>query len=88
MGEGVDHLDDADALKAALIETRAKLSGAEALIAHQQLLIGSCLGDVSTRFSKGSARNAPTLFWMGAVPSAWCPNEKRSNSLVKKARTV
>jgi hypothetical protein len=30
---------DADALKAALIETRAKLSGAEALIAHQQLLI-------------------------------------------------
>lgn len=39
MGEGVDHLDDADALKAALLETRAKLSGAEALIAHQQLLI-------------------------------------------------
>jgi len=39
MGEGADHLDDADALKVALIETRAKLSGAEALIAHQQLLI-------------------------------------------------
>jgi transposase len=35
-----DHLpDDNDALKAALIETRAKLSGAEALIEHLQLLI-------------------------------------------------
>jgi transposase len=31
--------DDNDALKAALIETRAKLSGAEALIEHLQLLI-------------------------------------------------
>jgi transposase len=36
----VDHLpEDHDALKAALIETRAKLSGAEALIEHLQLLI-------------------------------------------------
>jgi transposase len=35
-----DHLpDDNDALKAALIQTRAKLSGAEALIEHLQLLI-------------------------------------------------
>jgi transposase len=35
-----DHLpDDMDGLKAALIETRAKLSGAEAMIAHLQLLI-------------------------------------------------
>ena len=32
--------DDNDALKAALIETRARLSGAEALIEHLQLLIG------------------------------------------------
>src|SRR5262245_37568297 len=31
--------DDTDALKAALIEARAKLSGAEALIEHLQLLI-------------------------------------------------
>ncbi len=31
--------DDMDALKTALIETRAKLSGAEALIAHLQLVI-------------------------------------------------
>jgi len=31
--------DDTDALKAALIETRAKLSGAEALIEHLQLLV-------------------------------------------------
>ena len=31
--------DDNDALKAALIETRARLSGAEALIEHLQLLI-------------------------------------------------
>lgn len=31
--------DDTDALKAALVETRAKLSGAEALIAHLQLQI-------------------------------------------------
>jgi len=35
-----DHVpDDKDALKAALIEARAKLSGAEALIAHLQLVI-------------------------------------------------
>jgi transposase len=35
-----EHLpDDNDALKAALIETRAKLSGAEALIEHLQLVI-------------------------------------------------
>jgi transposase len=35
-----DHLpDDKDALKAALIETRAKLSGAEAMIEHLQLVI-------------------------------------------------
>src|ERR1700732_2026970 len=31
--------DDKDALKAVLIETRAKLSGAEAMIAHLQLVI-------------------------------------------------
>jgi len=35
-----DHLpDDKNELKTALIETRAKLSGAEALIAHLQLVI-------------------------------------------------
>jgi transposase len=40
MAGAADHLpDDTDALKAALIETRAKLSGAEALIEHLQLVI-------------------------------------------------
>jgi transposase len=40
MAGAADHLpDDADALKAALIETRAKLSGAQALIEHLQLVI-------------------------------------------------
>jgi transposase len=40
MAEAADHLpDDTDALKAALIETRAKLSGAQALIEHLQLVI-------------------------------------------------
>jgi len=35
-----NHLpDDKDALKAELIEARAKLSGAEAMIAHLQLVI-------------------------------------------------
>jgi len=35
MPEMADHVpEDAAALKAALIETRAKLSGAQALIAH------------------------------------------------------
>jgi hypothetical protein len=35
-----DHLpDDKEALKAALIEAHAKLSGAEALIEHLQLVI-------------------------------------------------
>src|SRR5215471_2766497 len=38
---GTDHPlpDDKDALRAALIEARAKLSGAEAMIAHLQLMI-------------------------------------------------
>ena len=40
MAGAPDHLpDDKDALKAALIETRAKLAGAEALIEHLQLVI-------------------------------------------------
>jgi transposase len=40
MVESADHLpDDIPALKAALIETRAKLSGAQALIEHLQLVI-------------------------------------------------
>src|SRR5579872_2253734 len=40
MAEAADHLpDDTDTLKAALIETRAKLSGAQALIEHLQLVI-------------------------------------------------
>src|ERR1700736_5189598 len=40
MAGAADHLpDDTAALKAALIETRAKLSGAEAMIAHLQLVI-------------------------------------------------
>jgi transposase len=40
MADTADHLpDDKDALKAALIETRARLSGAEALIEHLQLVI-------------------------------------------------
>ena len=40
MATTADHVpEDQDALKAALIETRARLSGAEALIEHLQLLI-------------------------------------------------
>ena len=40
MAVAADHLpDDTDALKAALIEARAKLSGARALIEHLQLVI-------------------------------------------------
>ena len=40
MAGTADHLpNDTDALKAALIETRAKLSGAQALIEHLQLVI-------------------------------------------------
>ena len=40
MAEAADHLpEDASLLKAALIETRAKLAGAEALIEHSQLVI-------------------------------------------------
>ena len=40
MAGAADHLpDDTAALKAALIETRAKLAGAQALIEHLQLVI-------------------------------------------------
>jgi hypothetical protein len=42
MTGAADHLpDETDALKAALIETRAKLVGAQALIEHLQLVIGN-----------------------------------------------
>jgi hypothetical protein len=43
MAGAADHLpDDTSALKAALIEARAKLSGAEALIEHLQLVSARC----------------------------------------------
>src|SRR5262245_61881756 len=42
MAESADHLpENTTALKAALIETRAKLAGAEALIEHLQLVIAN-----------------------------------------------
>jgi hypothetical protein len=45
MVESADHLpEDTAALKAALIETRAKLVGAEALIEHLQLVIAKMVG--------------------------------------------
>jgi transposase len=46
MAGAADHLpDDTDALKAALIETRAKLVGAQALIEHLQLVIAKMQRD-------------------------------------------
>src|SRR5258706_10490877 len=54
-------------------------------------LLGGLLvttGEVRMRLSRGSARNAPILFWMGAMPSARYPNVKRSNSFSRKLRTV
>src|ERR1700720_547881 len=55
MIESTDHLpDDTDALKAALIETRAKLVGAEALIEHLQLVIAKMKREM---FGPRSARS-------------------------------
>jgi len=52
-----DHLpDDKDALKAALIETRAKLSGAEALIEHLQLVIAKMKREIFGPRSERSQR--------------------------------
>lgn len=45
--------DDTDALKAALIETRAKLTGAEALIEHLQLLIAKMKRELFGPRSRG-----------------------------------
>jgi transposase len=52
-----DHLpDDKDALKTALIETRAKLSGAEALIEHLQLVIAKMKREMFAPRSERSQR--------------------------------
>src|ERR1043166_8436441 len=52
-----DHLpDDNDGLKAALIETRAKLSGAEALIEHLQLVIAKMKREMFAPRSERSQR--------------------------------
>src|SRR3954447_7371419 len=48
--------DDKDALKAALIEARAKLSGAEAMIEHLQLVIAKMKRDMFGPRSERSQR--------------------------------
>jgi len=59
MAGAADHLpDDTDALKAALIEARAKLSGAQALIEHLQLVIAKMQRD---KFGPRSERSRRLL---------------------------
>ncbi len=59
MAGAADHLpDDSDALKAALIETRAKLAGAQALIEHLQLVIAKMQRD---KFGPRSERSQRLL---------------------------
>jgi transposase len=59
MATAADHLpDDKDALKAALIEARAKLSGAQALIEHLQLVIAKMKREM---FGPRSERNQRLL---------------------------
>jgi hypothetical protein len=48
--------DDRDVLKAALIETRARLSGAEAMIEHLQLLIAKMKREMFSPRSERSQR--------------------------------
>lgn len=48
--------DDVDALKAALIETRAKLSGAHTLIEHLQLVIAKMKREIFAPRSERSQR--------------------------------
>src|SRR4051812_19737323 len=48
--------DDKDALKAALIEARTKLTGAEAMIAHLQLLIAKMKREIYSPRSERSQR--------------------------------
>src|SRR5262245_16490516 len=57
MVESADHLpDDTAALKAALIETRAKLEGAQALIEHLQLVIAKMKREMFGQHSEKSQR--------------------------------
>src|SRR5580704_3682797 len=57
MVESADHLpEDTAALKAALIETRAKLSGAQALIEHLQLVIAKMKREIFGPRSERSQR--------------------------------
>jgi transposase len=56
MNAAPDLPDDKDALKAALIETRAKLSGAEAMIEHLQLVIAKMKREIFGPRSERSQR--------------------------------
>src|ERR1700741_3954638 len=57
MAGAADHVpEDTDALKAALIEARAKLSGAQALIEHLQLVIAKMKREIFGPSSERSQR--------------------------------
>ena len=68
MATTADHLpDDKNALQAALIEARAKLSGAEALIEHLQLLIAKMKRELFGPRSERSQRLIDQLEAAGIV---------------------
>ena len=67
MAGAADHLpDDTDALKAALIETRAKLSGARALIEHLQLVIAKMQRE---KFGPRSEKSQRLIDQLGRSPN-------------------
>jgi hypothetical protein len=55
--------DDNDALKAALIEARAKLSGAEAMIEHLQLVIAKMKARCSARGPSAASGSSTRWNW-------------------------
>ena len=70
MVESADHLpDDTAALKAALIETRAKLEGAQALIEHLQLVIAKMTREM---FGPRSERGPNSSRFIFAIKSCRC----------------
>src|ERR1700676_3526268 len=91
MAGAADHLpDDTDTLKAALIETRAKLVGAEALIEHLQLVIAKMkqemFGPRSERSQRLSDQMELQLEELAASPGKMTRRPRRGASRCRASR--
>src|SRR5258707_12484296 len=78
--------DDKDALKSALIEARAKLSGAEAMIAHLQLVIAKMKREMFGPRSERSQRLIDQMELQLEELAAGCGGEARRAGGARRRR--